>query len=78
MRLRGDRPCPACDTRDRDGRLVRMERLLRPFGRGGRVVDRILASIETVSREGKFGQRGLADLPYVSSSCALVAVIAAE
>jgi hypothetical protein len=65
------------DTRDHDGRLVHMERLLLPFARNGAAVDRVLASIETLSLDGKFAQHGLADSPYVSSSCALVAVIAA-
>lgn len=76
--LRGRYPVyNVVDTRDRDGRLVHMERLLLPFGRNGEAVDRVLASIETLSLDGKFAQHGLADSPYVSSSCALVAVIAA-
>jgi hypothetical protein len=65
----------AVDTRDGEGRLVHLERLLLPFCRNGGPVDRVLASIETVSLDGKFDQRGLADSPYASRGCALVAVI---
>jgi hypothetical protein len=47
------------DTRDRGGRIVHYERLLLPFGSDGRTVDRILVSLETVSPEGAFENRGL-------------------
>lgn len=47
------------DLRDRNGRIVHYERLLLPFGRDGTVVDRILASLETVSPEGAFENRDI-------------------
>jgi hypothetical protein len=65
----------AVDTRDRDGRMVHMERLLLPFSRNGIAADGILASIETVSLEGKFEQENLGRSPHVSNTCALVATI---
>lgn len=42
------------DMRDRDGRIVHYERLLLPFRQNGVAIDRILASLETVSPEGAF------------------------
>jgi hypothetical protein len=42
------------DMRDRDERIVHYERLLLPFSRDGVAIDRILASLETVSPEGVF------------------------
>jgi hypothetical protein len=42
------------DMRDRDERIVHYERLLLPFSRDGVAIDRILASLETVSPEGAF------------------------
>jgi hypothetical protein len=42
-----------------DGRIVHFERLLLPFSRGGVAVDRILASLETVSPEGAFDNRDI-------------------
>jgi hypothetical protein len=47
------------DLRDRNGRIVHYERLLLPFSRDGAVVDRILASLETVSPEGAFDNRDI-------------------
>jgi hypothetical protein len=47
------------DVADCDGRLVHFERLLLPFGRDGRSVDRILASFEFVSPDGAFQSRDL-------------------
>jgi hypothetical protein len=47
------------DLRDRNGRIVHYERLLLPYGRDGNVVDRILASLETVSPEGAFDNRDI-------------------
>jgi hypothetical protein len=47
------------DLRDRDDRIVHYERLLLPFGRDGASVDRILASLETVSPEGAFDNRDI-------------------
>ena len=47
------------DLRDRNGRIVHYERLLLPFSRDGVAVDRILASLETVSPEGEFDNRDI-------------------
>jgi hypothetical protein len=47
------------DLRDRKCRIVHYERLLLPFSRGGAAVDRILASLETVSPEGAFDNRDI-------------------
>lgn len=65
----------AVDTRDRDGRMVHLERLLLPFSRDGVVADRILSSIEAVSVEGRFEQANLGRSPHASANCALVATI---
>jgi hypothetical protein len=65
----------AVDTRDRDGRMVHLERLLLPFSREGTAANGVLASIETVSLEGKFEQENLGRSPHVSNTCALVATI---
>ena len=72
----GKRPVyNAVDTRDRDGRLVHLERLLLPFSRDGATADRILASIEAVSLEGRFEQENLGRSPHATGNCALVATI---
>ncbi len=47
------------DMRDRDGRIVHVERLLLPFGHHGAEIGRILVSLETVSPEGAFDNRDL-------------------
>jgi hypothetical protein len=47
------------DMRDRAGRIVHYERLLLPFCGNGASVERILASLETVSPEGAFDKDGL-------------------
>jgi hypothetical protein len=65
----------AVDTRDRDGRLVHLERLLLPYSRDGVHADRVLSSIETISVEGRFEQDNLGRSPHVASNCALVATI---
>ena len=65
----------AVDTRDRDGRVVHLERLLLPFSRDGIAADRVLSSIETVSLEGKFEQENLGKSPHATSNCAQVATI---
>jgi hypothetical protein len=54
---------------------VHLERLLLPFSRDGVTADRILASIETLSLEGKFEQENLGRSPYAARNCALVATI---
>jgi hypothetical protein len=68
----------AVDTHDRDGCLVHLERLLLPFSHDGVTADRILASIETLSLEGKFEQENLGRSPYAARICALVATIEME
>jgi hypothetical protein len=65
----------AVDTHDRDGCLVHLERLLLPFSQDGANADRILASIETLSLEGKFEQDNLGRSPHAASNCTLVATI---
>ncbi len=47
------------DTRDRSERIVHYERLLLPFSRDGVAIDRVLASLETVSPEGAFDHRDI-------------------
>lgn len=47
------------DVTDRDRRTVHYERLLLPFGRDGRTVDRILASFEFVCTDGVFNRQAL-------------------
>lgn len=63
------------DLRDRNGRIVHYERLLLPFGRDGRQVDGVLASIETISPEGAFDNRDLMNLPEKTPAFALCATI---
>jgi hypothetical protein len=65
----------AVDTRDRDDRLVHLERLLLPFSSDGTSADRLLASIETISLDGKFEQENLGQAPRASNTCAFVATI---
>ncbi len=47
------------DVTDRERRTVHYERLLLPFSRDGRTVDRILASFEYVCPEGAFTRHAL-------------------
>jgi hypothetical protein len=63
------------DMRDRAGRIVHFERLLLPFGRDGRVVDRVLASIEAVSPEGDFENRDLMTAPSTPPAFAFCTII---
>ena len=63
------------ETRDGEGTLVRMERLLLPFASNGGEADRVLASIETLSVDGRFEQNELGRSRHVNGECALVAVI---
>ena len=65
------------DTHDRDGRLVYYERLLLPFSRNGIDVDRILASLETVSPEGAFENRNIFKAPTTAPTYSLCATISA-
>jgi hypothetical protein len=63
------------DMRDGNGRIVHYERLLLPFGEDHATVDRILASLETVSPEGDFDGRGLMKQPGKAPAFALCATI---
>lgn len=63
------------DTSDRDGRTVHYERLLLPFGRDHETVDRVLASLETLSPDGAFENRNLMKLPSLKAEFAVCAVI---
>ena len=47
------------DVTDRHGRIVHFERLLLPFARDGRTVDRILASFEFICPDGAFDSHEL-------------------
>ena len=47
------------EMNDRNGRIVHFERLLLPFTRDAGKIDRVLASIEAVSPDGAFDNRGL-------------------
>ncbi len=52
-----ERSCPVYtihDMKDRDGRPVHLERLLLPFSRNGKGIDRIVASFEFISPDGAF------------------------
>ena len=60
---------------DADGRVVVYERLLLPFGRDGKTVDRILASLEMISMEGAFDHRNLMASTQTPSSFAVCASI---
>jgi hypothetical protein len=63
------------DTGDTAGRLVHLERLLLPFSRHGETVNHVLASIESVSVEGRFEQNQLGSSPFVSNNCSAVSLI---
>lgn len=63
------------DTRDRDGRIVHYERLLLPFSHDGVAIDRILASLETVSPEGAFDNRDVLKSTLKPPAFALCATI---
>ncbi len=63
------------DTRDSAGRIVHYERLLLPFGNDGHTVDHIITSIEAVSPEGAFENRGLMAAPHKPPAFALCATI---
>jgi hypothetical protein len=63
------------DTLDRQGTLVRLERLLLPFAGDGLDAEHVLASIETSSIVGTFDEGELDGAPYGDDSCAVVAVI---
>jgi hypothetical protein len=63
------------DMRDRTGRIVHYERLLLPFGQDWTEVDRILASLETVSPEGVFDNQALMQAPQRPPAFALCTTI---
>ena len=63
------------DTHDRDGRIVHYERLLLPFSHDDVAIDRILASLETVSPEGEFDNRDLLKCPLNAPAFALCTTI---
>jgi hypothetical protein len=70
--------CPVytvSDLRDRAGRIVHYERLLLPFSNGGLRVDRVLASLETVSPEGAFDNQGLMMSPPKAPAFALCTTV---
>jgi hypothetical protein len=48
-----------CDVKDRNGRLVHMERLLLPFSTNGGDIDRVLVSFEFICEDGAFDSDGL-------------------
>lgn len=52
------------ETLDRDGRPVTIERLLLPFSRDGRTIDRILGSIEAITVHGPFDGHDLMVAPH--------------
>jgi hypothetical protein len=62
------------DMRDGAGRIVHYERLLLPFGRDG-TVERILASLETVSPEGSIDREGLMKAPEKAPAFAFLTTI---
>lgn len=63
------------DVTDRGGRLVYCERLLLPFARDGKGVDRILAAFEFVCPDGAFDSRGLMKTPAAPARLRLCATI---
>lgn len=63
------------DALEREGTLVRMERLLLPFAGDGLDAEHVLASIETSGITGTFNERELGQSPQTESSYALIAVI---
>lgn len=66
------------DVTDRDGRVVHCERLLLPFARNGKTVDRILASFEFVCIDGRFDGNALMQHPHTLPALRLSARIEAR
>ena len=64
------------DITDREGRLVRYERLLLPFARDGENVDRILTSFEFICEDGAFVSHELITAPAKPPALRLSATIA--
>jgi len=63
------------DTPDREGRTVHYERLLLPFSHDGVAINRVLASLETVSPEGEFDNLDLLKSPLKAPAFALCTTI---
>lgn len=63
------------DVKDRCDQLVHFERLLLPFARDGKAVDRILASFEFISPDGAFDGEGLLTMHPLPSALQLAAII---
>jgi hypothetical protein len=73
-----DHRCPvytASDTKDSEGRIVHLERLILPFSRDQRTVNSILSSIETLSAQGRFEHRDLGNSPHVANDCTILSTI---
>lgn len=66
------------DMSDRDGRLVHHERLLLPFARDGKTVDRILASFEFFCEDGAFDNREILKSQTAQPALRLSATIALQ
>ncbi|HVZ54236.1 MAG TPA: PAS domain-containing protein [Pseudolabrys sp.] len=66
------------DVSDREGRVVHYERLLLPFARNGKTVDRILASFECVCIDGRFEGQALMRQPNAAPALRLSARIEAR
>ena len=66
------------DVNDSAGRVIHCERLLLPFGRDGKTVDRILASLEFVCADGDFDARALLTAPGSARTPRLSATIEAR
>jgi hypothetical protein len=63
------------DVTDSAGRVVHFERLLLPFARDGKIVDRILASFEFVCLDGAFDGRALMQIQSATPALRLSARI---
>lgn len=63
------------DVNDRGGRLIHSERLLLPFARDGKTVDRILAAFEFVCPDGDFNAEALMSAVVTPPALRLAAAI---
>ncbi len=66
------------DVSDAAGRVIHFERLLLPFGRDGKAVDRILAALEFVCADGDFDAQALLTAPGPARTLRLSATIEAR
>jgi hypothetical protein len=64
-----------CDVKDKDGRLILFERLILPFGGGGRNVERILSSFEFICEDGAYDATALFNLQLGAPTLRLCALI---